>query len=367
MVCTNKNCCAGVIPPLILKEAESYFAELNVPFTFFQGNIEGWRIRSKLAVRGSSSKPMIGLFKEGTHEIVDMPDCKMHHPKINEGIILLKQWISQCEIHPYEESKGVGDLRYVQFVVERGSGSIQLALVFNSEEIDLVLSKKLEKLWMMGAGIWHSIWFNGNHKKTNTIFGPVWKLIYGSEWLWETVGEKKVCFKPATFGQANLEAFETLLRSLKRHISPGSIITEFYAGIGVIGICLLDISKKVICSEINYYSKDCFDNTLNGFSDEERSKISYKVGSASSHSDLVNQSEIVIVDPPRKGVDKKLLEEISEAPYLKELVYISCGWDSFKRDCGRLLENKWKLHVVEGYLFFPGSEHLETLAIFKRA
>lgn len=367
MVCPHRNCCFGPIPPLVLEDAKAYFKQLNVPFVYKQGKIHGWRIRSKLAIRGSSSNPQIGLFKEGSHEIIDIPNCSMHHPKINEASQVLREWIKENDIRPYNESKGTGDLRYAQFVVERATSKVQLTLVFNFLDIRPALLKKLEQLWKKRPDLWHSLWFNGNERKVNTIFGMVWIHLYGSEWLWEDVLGRKVCFKPSSFGQSNLDAFEDLLDSMRGHISHGKKITEFYAGIGVIAMCLLDISRDIVCSEINQFSKECFDNAVKGFSEEERLRIHYEVGPAATQVELLNQSEIVIVDPPRKGLDKNLLSGLLESTQVKELVYISCGWDSFKRDCSQLIEKKWKLHVVEGYLFFPGSDHIETLAIFKRA
>ena len=71
----------------------------------------------------------------------------------------------------------------------------------------------------------------------------------------------------------------------------------------------------------------------------------------------------IVVDPPRKGLERKFLDAICNAKQLKRLIYVSCGWESFKRDCA-LLCRSWRLSQAELFLFFPGTEHLEVLAIF---
>ena len=65
-------------------------------------------------MRGSSSDPLIGLYEEGTHNVVDIPQCKAHHPNINAAVELLRQGIAELDIEPYVEDEGTGELRYVQ-------------------------------------------------------------------------------------------------------------------------------------------------------------------------------------------------------------------------------------------------------------
>ena len=81
---------------------------------------------------------------------------------------------------------------------------------------------------------------------------------------------------------------------------------------------------------------------------------------------LDRDCDIIIVDPPRKGFEKYVCQamEITKGPKL--LVYVSCGFDAFKRDCDSLLKSGWALDVAEGHVLFPGSDAIETLAFFKK-
>jgi 23S rRNA (uracil1939-C5)-methyltransferase len=82
--------------------------------------------------------------------------------------------------------------------------------------------------------------------------------------------------------------------------------------------------------------------------------------------DILDQASTVIVDPPRKGLDRKFLQGLEEAKNAKQLLYVSCGWDSFKRDYQELRSAGWEVRSVDGYLFFAGSNHVEVLADFVR-
>ncbi len=79
--------------------------------------------------------------------------------------------------------------------------------------------------------------------------------------------------------------------------------------------------------------------------------------------DPIDQS---LADPPRKGLDQDVLNAINSTATLKQFIYISCGWNSFKRDCEALIEAGWTLKNVNGYVFFPGSDHIEILADFRK-
>ena len=107
----NINCphfafCSGctidenVTNPPLLEEMRHYFHEKAVPFNYFSDQVVGWRYRAKLAVRGNSENPQIGLYEAGTHHVVDIPLCRVHHPLINLAIEHIKTWIRLRKDHP---------------------------------------------------------------------------------------------------------------------------------------------------------------------------------------------------------------------------------------------------------------------------
>lgn len=390
-----------------------------------------------MAVRGSSIDPLIGLYEEGTHNVVDIPECKAHHPNINAAVELLKKGIQQFGIEPHDEDENSGDLRYVQMAVttyntslparERyKNGKVQVTLVWNSRSENSYGTEKLialaNFLWRNGGPrsnthLIHSVWANFQTSMNNIIFGNRWRHLLGERDFWEHVGGIDISLEPSGFGQANTRAFDFLLQKLQKYVPYGASVADLYAGGGVIGLSLVTARKcrSVRCIEINKESKKSFEKTLERLPIPVESSISWHHADASKDplSWLVG-SDVVVIDPPRKGLDEslvKVLQNISLAernlkpqsessnskivnekrPWVlrakkesvqiasktnsedypqslpQTLIYISCGWESFKEDCKSLLSSKlWKLEKAHGFNFFPGTQSIEVLAVFKR-
>jgi len=260
--CPHFQLCSGcsinefVDSPPVLNEAKQYFKQRAADLHLHTGSATGWRLRAKLAIRGTSTEPHIGLFKEGTHDVVDIPFCRVHHPSINKAVEFLRGLIKTEKIEPYNETTHAGELRYVQIVVERSSGKVQLSFVWNAKDGQDPQMKKwipiIEKFWETHRqnGFWHSLWINFNIRRDNVIFGEDWKLIKGEPLLWEKFGKVEVCFHPASFAQANLDLFEKMLTSIRRMIPDKDTIVEYYSGVGVIGLSLAEKSHKIECCEV---------------------------------------------------------------------------------------------------------------------
>ncbi|GLT33095.1 hypothetical protein SLA2020_077100 [Shorea laevis] len=426
--------------PAIVEEATAFFKSVGVlDFTFDSCRLWGWRCRAKLAVRGSSENPLIGLYQEGTHNVVDIPHCKAHHPNINAAVELLRRGIKELNIEPYDEDEGTGDLRYVQMALttyntslpasERyKNGRVQVALVWNSRNEKSLNSDKLNALahffWRNGGPrsnvhLIHSVWANFQTSTNNIIFGNRWRHLLGERDFWEHVGGIDISLDPSSFGQANTRAFDILLRKVQKYVPYAASVADLYAGAGVIGLSVAASRKcrSVKCVEVNKESKLSFEKTIDRLPSLVDGSISWHQADTSVDplSWLVG-SDVVVVDPPRKGLDSSLIDALKtislrkvkssilssnskekeekrpwilrarehtkeasiqfgkettsdDTPSLPHtLIYISCGWESFKEDCKSLLRSKtWHLEKAHGFNFFPGTQSIEVLAVFKRS
>ena len=218
--CPHFPACSGCLlqnnleQPKNFDEAKLFFSKYGINnLLLHAGNAEEWRSRARLAVRGSSKNPCIGLFKEGTHDVQDIPFCKIHHPLINQAVNLLRKWITEEAISLYDETSGKGLLRYLQLTVSRKTQNVQLALVLNSARAESIDSGTLERLRAAMPDLWHSLWLNLNTRRDNLIFGEEWRLVWGDAWFKETLLEKSICYHPGSFMQTNPEMFEKLLFS----------------------------------------------------------------------------------------------------------------------------------------------------------
>lgn len=497
---------------------EALLPSTSPPFRTHVGPTTGWRTVSKLAVRRSLSNnnnkgtTIIGLFKPHTHDIVSVSNSPAHHPSINATIKVLQERCDELGIEPYCESDGSGFLRYVCMNVERGTGDVQITLVWNSTPYDddtpgggidsgdsgrvqlkslcdtiIFLGRsstsssttedtnkqtigsrsiKLHSLWVHHNAQWkHSAGIfdfgNNNSITSSSSSVPLWKHLHGPKCITETLdlssssntmrddtnsnknqpshkAAPPLYFPPNVFRQANLTAFNDIVVAIRNYliqyhrerqeVSPSSTTIaaaasglELYGGVGTIGLNVCDLLGSLVSSDENPHNKECFERSIiasrsssssNSNDDDDDPKYRYVPKNAtdmitsmttlnSDSSDGVvgeiSSSEILIVDPPRKGLDKAVLHwlvddgcdvgsagtiDINEtkrrvrrkkqskkqrslSPQL--VIYVSCGFDAFQRDCEFLLQSgKWKLDHAEGYLLFPGSDAIETLGVFRR-
>ena len=160
---------------------------------------------------------------------------------------------------------------------------------------------------------------------------------------------------------------------------------ELYGGVGTIGLNLIDYFDSLDSSDENPFNEACFQASAdkiqvlgNGLDTSKRSKITYTSKSASDivveQFDSLKKARVVVVDPPRKGLDPPVIEALcsdygqQQQEELQHLVYVSCGFDAFRRDYRALVEHSgvWRLDRAEGHILFPGSDAIETLAFFTR-
>jgi 23S rRNA (uracil1939-C5)-methyltransferase len=368
--CASLASCFGCAPqerilaPASYSEVKNFFntcaPEITVPL--IHKELTGWRTRAKLAVRGTAAQPEIGLFQQGTHQIIPLPHCPLHHPAINRAYKILYDTMKQRGILPYCEKSGKGSLRYVQFVVERRTRRVQLTLVAVKE--DLFLEKWVKQLYIEGG--FQSIWLNFQPKAINTIFGERWKLCEGEHFIEDRIADVSFYFHPACFMQAHLSLFEELIRSVQKHMLKGKRVLDLYAGVGVIGLNCAASSQVVTCVENSPFAQECFDLSLLKCSPEIQKKAHFLQGAVEKYADAIDDAEVIIVDPPRKGLDAAVLQAILRSEKAEQIIYISCHPLSFFRDCTQLLEKGWKVVLAETYLMFPGSDHVELLCILEK-
>jgi tRNA/tmRNA/rRNA uracil-C5-methylase (TrmA/RlmC/RlmD family) len=402
----------------LVKKAKSFFKGMSIPFEVYVGELSGWRTVSKLPVRRSNDEEkscVIGLFKPGSHTIVKVPNCVAHHPSINRTIEILQKECDDLGIEPFNEFDGTGILRYVCINVERNTGKVQLTLVWNAppysdgdggnddagkELLDTFTKDLVGKSSQLQL---HSLWvhFNSQSKHADNVFdygsssdnSSLWKHVHGPKHIIETLdlsqcptpNDVKLHFPPNVFRQANLDAFTKIVLAIRKYVMSYNnqersetvlpTCLELYGGVGTLGLNICDLLSSFVSSDENPYNKICFEKAAKLLSSKNRAKCTYIPKNAT---DVIKEAkvlskdcEILLVDPPRKGLGEYVTQSFIDAAGNengpKVLIYVSCGFEAFTRDCDQLLKStKWKLDNAEGHLLFPGSDAIETLAFFRR-
>lgn len=330
-----------------------------------RGEARAYRQRARLAVRGTRGAPKIGLFQAHSHHIVDIPACVIHHPVINETALTVKRALRDTGIAPYNDVQHSGLVRYLQFVVERATERVQLVVVCNSEsprEAEALFDALGQRLGERA----HSLWFNGNTARANTILGPTWQRLSGPPATTETLRGVSVFYPPGAFGQANLHLFDAILERIGAWVPDQRRVVEYHAGVGAIGLSLAERARAIDFVEIAPGGIAGLELGLAHLEPEIRARASLHAGAAGDYCQLLDRAEVVIVDPPRKGLGSALIRGLCAMPP-ERLIYVSCSLDSFERDTRALLDSgRFALSMLEPYELFPFTEHVELLALFER-
>ncbi len=325
----------------------------------------GFRQRARLAIRGRLGAPKLGLFELGTHHVVHIPHCLVQHPLINRVAAVVRKALADAKVTTYSDTAHLGIARYLQVVVERSSETAQVVLVGNSERLEPVAACLDLIRERLGAEL-HSLWWNSNTLRTNSILGPEFQHWCGPPSVVEHFGGSAVHYPPGAFGQNNLNIAERIIEHVRSELPAGSRVAEFYAGVGAIGLSVLDRVSELRLNELSPHSLSGLELGLSELAQAERAKISVRVGPAGGARELATGVDVVIADPPRKGLDPELTQALSEAPPAR-FVYVSCGLESFLSDSEQLLARaKLRLSALTAFNLIPFTDHVETVARFDR-
>ena len=329
------------------------------------GNIAGFRHRARLAVRGRLGSPKVGLFELGTHRVVHIPNCSVHHPLINHVANVVRRALVDANVSCYSDAAHLGFARYLQVVVERSSQTAQIVVVANTETaeplaacLDLICDR-------LGRDL-HSLWFNANLGRSNTILGAEFQNWCGPASVVERFGGAEVHYPPGAFGQSNLEIAQLIIEHVCGQIPAGSRVVEFYAGVGAIGLSILRQVAEIKMNEVNVNSLHGLELGLERLNAAERAKVSVIPGEAGAAGLAASDVPIVIADPPRKGLDPQLSHRLSRHPP-DRLIYISCEIESLRRDAAQLTAHgRLRLSGLTAFNLMPFTEHVESVACFER-
>src|SRR4051812_9846883 len=203
VICTHRPPCPGCPrfgEPGIARPAEQALNDLAVghglpDVSVISGASRGFRHRARLAIRGRVGSPKVGLFELGTHHVVHIPSCIVQHPLINRVAAVVRKALANARIPSYSDTAHLGLARYLQVVVERASQTAQVVVVANGTDpgplagcMDVIQDQ-------LGSEL-HSLWWNGNSERTNTILGPKFERWSGPESVIEHFGGAAVHYPP---------------------------------------------------------------------------------------------------------------------------------------------------------------------------
>lgn len=332
----------------------------------------GYRTHAKLAIRAQKGPERfrIGLFKPGTHEVVDIRNCPLHKPNINRFIRDLAESLEESSLTPYDEATGFGDLRYVAVRSSHHTDELMVTFVVTHDQVKTTLKNMLQELKGKGHKI-PSAHLNINAESTNVIFSKESKHLLGSDRLREGLAGLNFEIGPTSFFQVNPWEAERIYRRIEQLAgfeSKNEVAWDLYCGIGQIAMILARLGYRVLGIEMNpQATRDAQRNAARNMEQPpyfETGRVEDQIEGLPS---WAKSPRLIVTNPARKGLDEKVRQVLKtlfqEQPGL-ELMYVSCAVESLARDLEDLVKGSpARLRQIEAFDMFPHTDKMEWLAI----
>ena len=316
---------------------------------------------------GSDGKPVLGFYAGRTHRIVPTDGCGMLWPGHEAILTAVREWMEENRVPAYSEETGKGLVRHVLMRKGFATGETAVCLVINGEKIpsgDRLWKKLSEIPGMVGLSL------NVNRANTNVILGDRLLPLFGNPCITDRIGDVSFEISPMSFYQVNPVQTKVLYDTALAFagLTGSETVWDLYCGIGTISLFLAKAAKQVFGIEI---VPEAIENAKKNAAANAIANAEFFVGAAEEvFPKLVSESDryradVIVVDPPRKGCDAKLLETmLTMAP--SRIVYVSCDPATLARDLKILCAGGYRLSKVQPVDQFPGSVHVENCCLLER-
>ncbi|WP_052218886.1 23S rRNA (uracil(1939)-C(5))-methyltransferase RlmD [Thermincola ferriacetica] len=340
----------------------------DVPVHFPIGMEMPWRYRNKAAfqVADDNGRIRLGFFAEETHQVVAAYDCMLLHRQISEFAAVVEMLLNKYKVPAYDWKTHRGILRHVVIRRSWAHNKVMIVLVTTSEKC-INLHAMARDLHRNPSVV--SVVRNINDGPGRNIFGNCNVVLAGRETIEDKLCGLTFVISPTSFFQVNPVQTEILYQKVRQYaVGTGKeTVLDLYCGIGTIALYLAQFTEKVIGLEVHEAAvADAAANArINGIGNAE-----FIVGRAEDRLPKLAaqgvKADVVVVDPPRKGVDKRALQAICDIGP-ERIVYVSCDPASMARDLHFLRHRGYGVREIQTVDMFPQTHHVECIVQIKRA
>lgn len=326
----------------------------------------GYRNKAQIPVRKVKGKLETGVYRKNSHDLIPMEDFKIQDPEIDKAIVTVRDIMRTYNVKPYNEKDNTGNLRHI--LVRRGyhTGEMMIVLVTRTPKlfpVSKIVPDILEELPNVV-----SIIQNVNPKKTNVILGQEVIVLHGEDTYHDKLLDHTFEISHRSFFQVNTAQAEVLYSKVIEfaELTGEETVIDAYSGIGTITLALAEKAKEVYGIEvIEPAVEDAKRNAkLNGIEN-----VTYQVGAAEEvmleWSKEGRTADLLVVDPPRKGLDEQFIDAVLEMQP-KKMIYVSCNPATLARDLALLVEGGYTAQKVQPVDMFPQTSHIESVTLLTR-
>ena len=383
--CTAPNSCGGCIYRNIKYEHELELKRDYVKFAFRKAGlpdvavldtahterVSGYRNKGQYPVREQGGKVRAGFFASKTHDLIPCENCLLQPEVFGEIVAFVTDFAEKNRIKAYDEERGKGILRHIYLRIAEKTGQIMVCLVINEDKMPYAEKFAAEVVESFPSVT--SVILNINKKNTNVILGERFICIGGNDYIIDELCGLNFKISPGSFYQVNHDGAEMLygLARERAALTGTETVADLYCGAGTIGLSMAKDSARIVGVEIVDEAVECAKENakLNGIENAY-----FFCGDASDTRGLLATAkdelgefcpDVVIIDPPRKGTTKELVDYLDSLG-VNKIVYVSCNPDTLARDCRWFADKGYEIGDVTPVDLFPGTGHVESLVCLQR-
>ncbi|WKT83969.1 MULTISPECIES: 23S rRNA (uracil(1939)-C(5))-methyltransferase RlmD [unclassified Thermosynechococcus] len=346
----------------LVKDAIARIAHLE-PQTFLPivaaPNPFGYRNKVTYPLGRRHGTVVAGYYQKGSHHLVNLNQCPVQDPRLNPLLAALKQALQPWPI--YNEQTHEPGLRHLGLRIGQRTGEQLITLVL-AGALPAGLQAETEGWLQQFQGV-VGVCVNFNHQVGNRIFGDETQVLAGRSYLWEEMAGVRFQIASTTFFQVNTAQAEQLVSTLREWIAPTGHerLLDLYCGVGTLSLPLAGAVAEVIGVEVHPAS------VQQAIANAQHNGIHNAHFLCARAEEWLPQSDqavdVLILDPPRKGCDRPLLEAIlRHRP--PRILYVSCHPATLARDLAHLCATgAYQLTKIQPLDMFPQTAHVETVAL----
>ena len=315
----------------------------------------------------STGNLQAGYYRKNSHKIVNLNKCPVQDSRLNPLLKEIKQDIQQQGWSIYDETNTTNNqnqLRHLSLRIGHHTGEILVTLVATDNKLPEIAEQA--KIWMNRYPNLVGVCLNINRDQTNIIFGNQTHTIVGKPYLKENFGGLEFRILSDTFFQVNTAAAELLLNKIIQilNLQGHEILVDAYCGIGTFTLPLAKKVKQAIGIEVHPAS---IIQAKQNAEINQIANVDFYTGKVENYLQKLNiLADIVLLDPPRKGCDRQVIETLLNLQPPK-IVYVSCKPATLARDLKLLCSSGiYKPQLIQPIDFFPQTSHIESLVLLQR-
>ena len=325
-----------------------------------------YRNKVQLPIGKENEKVSIGFYAPRSHNIIDLKTCLIQDEKADDIIKILREWIKEFNVPIYNEKEHKGNLRHIMVRTAFKTGEVMVVLVTKDKNLphkEELITKLIENL----QGV-VSIIQNINSQKTNVVLGKESIVLWGKDKIIDYIGNFKFAITPLSFFQVNPIQTEVLYNKALEYagLKGNEVVFDAYCGTGTISLFLSQKAKKVYGVEI---VAEAIESAKLNAKENNVDNVDFIVGESEKViPELIEKgikADVVVVDPPRKGCEKSLLEAMANMSPEK-IVYVSCDPATLARDLCALEKLGYKAIRVQPVDMFSNTYHVENVVLLEK-